>query len=245
MMDLLTIKGLRKEYEHKEGLKHLDFTLRPGEVLGLVGPNGAGKSTSIKAMLGLIQPDQGEVVVRESMSVADPDAKRLIGYIPEFPVLYSDLSLKEHVRFLGMAYGIKEEELKKRYDRLVQQFDMEGKADDPAIHLSKGMEQKLATICALIFQPQILIADEPFNGLDPKGQREFKDILQEIAKEGGGVLHCTHQLDTAEKICDRFLILNQGQQIALGSLDSLRQASSLNSGSLEEVFLKLTREREE
>lgn len=244
-MSLLKVNHLRKKYANGSGLNGLDFRLEEGEILGLVGPNGAGKSTSIKALLGIIRPDRGDVFIgAEEMKIADPDAKRQIGYIPEFPVLYADLSLKEHVAFLGMAYGMDRRELDLRYHRLVERFDMQEKADDPALYLSKGMEQKLATICALIFQPKILIADEPFNGLDPKGQREFKNLLGEIAGQGGGVLLCTHQLDTAEKICHRFLILNQGDQVALGTLAELRQQCGWADASLEKVFLKLTTEDE-
>lgn len=240
-MSLLTVEDLSKKYNAHAGLKHLNFSLEEGEVLGLVGPNGAGKSTSIKTLLGLIEADAGHVYFGpERMPVAYPEVKRLIGYVPEFPILYSDLSLREHAHFLGMAYGLSKSELEERYQELVQRFDLAGREDEPAIHLSKGMEQKVSMICALIFRPQVLIADEPFNGLDPKGQREFKDILGDIKKRGGGVLLCTHQLDTAEKICDRFLILNEGQQVALGTLHELGQLAGLDGASLEKVFLTLT-----
>lgn len=240
-MSLLKVEGLTKKYDKHFGVEDLTFTLNSGEILGLVGPNGAGKSTSIKALLGLIQPERGQVLVGpEQLSIAGVAAKQMIGYIPEFPVLYSDLTVSEHARFLGMAYGIPEPELRAYYGELVERFHLEGKEDKAAVHLSKGMEQKLSMLCALIHRPRILIADEPFNGLDPQGQREFKDLLRELANKGGGVLLCTHQLDTAERVCDRFLILNQGRQAAVGTLPELQAASGLPGSSLEDVFLALT-----
>lgn len=240
---LLTVEELSKKYNEKAGLVNLNFSLEEGEILGLVGPNGAGKSTSIKALLGLIEADHGHVWFGpERMPVAYPEVKRLIGYVPEFPILYSDLTIREHAHFLGMAYGLSKRELASRYDELVRRFDLLGKEDKPAIYLSKGMEQKLSMLCALIFRPRILIADEPFNGLDPKGQRELKDMLADIKERQGGVLLCTHQLDTAEKVCDRFLILNEGQQIALGTLEELRNQAQLGEATLESVFLALTQE---
>lgn len=242
-MALLTVEGLTKTYDNQSGLHQLSFGLQPGEIVGLVGPNGAGKSTTIKALLGLIQPEQGQVRVGpDDMAMGDIDAKRMIGYIPEFPVVYSDLTVREHVQFLGMAYGIPKPELQKRYQELIHRFSLQDKQDVPAIYLSKGMEQKLAMLIALIPNPPILIADEPFNGLDPHGQREFKDMVKAIAAQGGTVLLCTHQLDTAERICDRFIILHHGRHIASGTHDELRTLAGLTTATLEEAFLRLTQE---
>ena len=242
-MALLKVDGLTKTYDNQTGLHQLSFALEPGEIVGLVGPNGAGKSTTIKAMLGLIQPDQGQVRVGpDDMVVGDIDAKRIIGYIPEFPVVYSDLTIREHIQFLGMAYGIPQPELQRRYRELLQRFSLFDKENVPVIYLSKGMEQKLAMLCALIHKPSILIADEPFNGLDPHGQRELKDVLKTTAAQGGTILLCTHQLDAAERICDRFIILNHGHHIASGTLDHIRTLAGLPIATLEEAFLRLTQE---
>src|SRR5439155_11351905 len=222
----------------------LFFDARPGEIVGLIGPNGAGKTTTLKILVGLLRPDYGLVRVKGNDVLADPISyKADVGYMPEAPTLPEYLTPNEFLGYVGRIRNLPRDRMAGRTRQLLTILDLAPKADETIASLSKGMKAKLAFAAAIIHKPSILILDEPLIGIDPAGQHLLKERLMGIARAGGTVLVSTHQLDTAERLCDRVAIVNHGRNVATGSLESLR--ASVDTGeraSLEEIFLRLTQE---
>ena len=244
-MDLtIDVQQLWKSYEGKPALQGLALDARAGEIVGLIGPNGAGKTTTLKILVGLLRPDYGVVRVRGHDVLADPTSyKTDVGYMPEAPTLPEYLTPDEFLGYVGRIRNLPRERLALRTRELLTILDLAPKADETIASLSKGMKAKLAFAAAIIHDPSILILDEPLIGIDPAGQHLLKERLMGIARAGGTVLVSTHQLDTAERLCDRVAIVNHGRNVATGDLESLR--ASVDSGehaSLEEIFLRLTQE---
>jgi ABC-2 type transport system ATP-binding protein len=209
-------------------LKDIQFSVGPGELVGLIGPNGAGKSTTIKSILGVVNHINGDIQVNE------------YAYIPERPIFYEGLTLWEHIEFLLSTLQTDEDSFIKRTKELLDLFKLSRVTHDFPESFSKGMQQKVMLILALLKKPDLHIIDEPFMGLDP---RAIKDLLQMIDNEkerGAGILMSTHALDTAEKICDRFLLISNGLLISQGTLEDLRKESGLKQGSLLDCFDVLT-----
>jgi ABC-2 type transport system ATP-binding protein len=195
----------------------------------------------MKMLLGLVQPDAGTVEVFGTDVKRDPvGVKRQVGYVPESPRLYEFLTGLEYLDFIGDVFGISTEEKKERIGEYLKALDLEGREGDMISGYSQGMKQKVALVAALLHKPKLLILDEPLNGLDPKSARIVKDLLHELRTQGVTTLMSTHVLEIAEAICDRIAIMYQGQILALGSMDELRQKASLPGSGLEDVFLKLT-----
>src|SRR5213083_2373295 len=240
----IDVQQLWKSYDRKPALQGLSLDAREGEIFGLIGPNGAGKTTTLKILVGLLRPDAGIVRVKGHDVLADPVSyKADIGYMPEAPTLPEYLTPGEFLGYVGRIRNLPRDRIASRTHELLAMLDLTGKADDTIASLSKGMKAKLAFAAAIIDEPSILILDEPLIGIDPAGQHLLKERLMGIARAGGTVLVSTHQLDTAERLCDRVAIVNHGRNVATGSLESLR--ASVDTGehaSLEEVFLRLTQE---
>jgi ABC-2 type transport system ATP-binding protein len=241
---MLEVIGLTKYYGRLAAVSDLSFTVRGGEIVGLLGPNGAGKTTTIRCIAGILQPDAGGVklcghdVAREPLA-----AKRTLAYVPEVPNAYEMLTVMEHLRFIAAAFGA-EDELT-RAEPLLRSLDLWEKRNALASSLSKGMRQKMAVACAFIHRPQILCFDEPLMGIDPKGARELKDLLMRSRADGGAILVSTHMLDTAERLCDRVIIMSHGRLVTEGTLEELHARAHLGtSATLEDTFLALTRETE-
>src|SRR5437660_11639066 len=240
----IDVQQLWKSYDGKPALQGLSLDAREGEIFGLIGPNGAGKTTTLKILVGLLRPDIGVVRVKGNDVLADPVSyKADIGYMPEAPTLPEYLTPGEFLGYVGRIRNLPRDRIASRTNELLAMLDLTGKADDTIASLSKGMKAKLAFAAAIIHEPSILILDEPLIGIDPAGQHLLKERLMGIARAGGTVLVSTHQLDTAERLCDRVAIVNHGRNVATGSLESLR--ASVDTGehaSLEEIFLRLTQE---
>src|SRR5438552_8599335 len=240
----IDVQQLWKSYDGKPALQGLSLDAREGEIFGLIGPNGAGKTTTLKILVGLLRPDAGVVRVKDHDVLADPVSyKADIGYMPEAPTLPEYLTPKEFLGYVGRIRNLPKERLVVRTRELLTMLDLVPKADETIASLSKGMKAKLAFAAAIIHEPSILILDEPLIGIDPAGQHLLKERLMGIARGGGTVLVSTHQLDTAERLCDRVAIVNHGRNGATGRLESL--PSSVDTGehaSLEEIFLRLTQE---
>src|SRR5437660_2605829 len=240
----IDVQQLWKSYDGKPALQGLSLDAREGEIFGLIGPNGAGKTTTLKILVGLLRPDIGVVRVKGNDVLADPVSyKADIGYMPEAPTLPEYLTPGEFLGYVGRIRNLPRDRISSRTHELLAMLDLTGKADDTIASLSKGMKAKLAFAAAIIHEPSILILDEPLIGIDPAGQHLLKERLMGIARAGGTVLVSTHQLDTAERLCDRVAIVNHGRNVATGSLESLR--ASVDTGehaSLEEIFLRLTQE---
>src|SRR5437879_12308299 len=231
-----------RSYDGKPALQGLFLDARAGEIMRRIGPNGAGKTTTLKILVGLLRPDYGVVRVKDHDVLVDPVSyKADIGYMPEAPTLPEYLTPSEFLGYVGRIRNLPKERLAVRTKELLTILDLAPKADETIASLSKGMKAKLAFAAAIIHEPSILILDEPLIGIDPAGQHLLKERLMGIARAGGTVLVSTHQLDTAERLCDRVAIVNHGRNIATGTLASLRAASDIGvQESLEEIFLRLT-----
>ncbi|MFG6120461.1 ABC transporter ATP-binding protein [Thalassobacillus sp. B23F22_16] len=243
MEPLLHIEDLHGGYTHKNVLHGISFDVHPNEIVGLIGLNGAGKSTTIKHIIGMMQAKKGQVAINGKRFEENPEAYRQqMAYIPEMPILYDELTLYEHLHLTAMAYGIEEQEFKKRLDPLLKEFRMEKKLNWFPVHFSKGMRQKVMIMCAFLIEPSLYIVDEPFVGLDPLGIQSYLQLMEEMKQEGAGVLMSTHILATAERYCDRFVILHDGEIRAKGTLEELREAFQMPESSLDALYVQLTKE---
>ncbi len=207
------------------------------------GPNGAGKTTVLRSITGIVQPSDGSINVDGvDLGENEEEAKRRIAFVPEVPTPYDMLTVVEHLRFIAMAYQTTDS-FEERAEALMHRFDLYDKRQDLVGSLSKGMKQKLAVACAFIHDARVVLLDEPLIGIDPKGVHELKEMLTEARQEGKSILISTHMLDTAERLCDRIIILRKGAIVAEGSLEELHlQAKMGQNASLEDVFLSLTEE---
>lgn len=238
---MLKINHLVGGYVNIPVLKDVSFEVTAGEVVGLIGLNGAGKSTTINEIIGLLQPYKGTISLDGLQLVENPqDYRRKIGYIPETPILYEELTLQEHLDSVALAYGLGDQ--KERCLELLTLFRLQDKLDWYPAHFSKGMKQKVMIIAALLVEPSLLIVDEPFLGLDPLAIRDLTNIIAEEKAKGTAILMSTHVLDSAEKMCDRFVILHHGSVLAIGSLMDLRQQFHLPEASLTDIYMQLTQE---
>ena len=237
----LRISNLTKYYRKHLAVDNVSFNVGDGEIVGLLGPNGAGKTTILRCVTGIIQATSGTVEVEGlSLREKESEAKRRLAFVPEAPNPYDMLTVLEHMRFIAMAYDTVDV-FNQRADALLERFDLTEQRNDLVLTLSKGMKQKLAVVCAFIHNAGCLLFDEPLIGIDPRGVRELKDMMLEAKSDGRSLLISTHMLDTAEKLCDRIIILRRGRLVAEGSLEELHQRAKMGEdASLEDVFLNLT-----
>lgn len=213
-------------------IRDIQFEVGRGELLGLIGPNGAGKSTTIKTVLGLLKDAKADI----SMA-GDPPR---YAYVPEQPVYYEDLTLWEHLDLAAAAFGIPDDRFNKEANRLLKRFGMEEARNRLPDGFSKGMKQKLMLMIGFLSEPDLYIVDEPFIGLDPRATRDFLQLLDEEKQRGAGILMSTHVLDTAEKICDSFVLISDGRVASRGKLDDIRSAAGMPGASLFDCFDVLT-----
>jgi len=239
---MLTVKNLSKSYQSLQAVSNLSFEINAGEIVGLIGPNGAGKTTTLRCICGILKPDVGQINAGGfDLFEKEINAKKLMAFIPETPNPYDLLTVREHIQFIAMCYGTMES-FNARINDLLERFELKEKENELVVSLSKGMKQKLTLACAFVHNAKIFLCDEPMMGIDPKGQYTIKTELQRLRDEGCAILVSTHQLDTAERLCDRVIILQKGQKIAEGTLDELKKHSNSGGVTLEEVFLHLTDE---
>ncbi|MBL1228714.1 ABC transporter ATP-binding protein [Enterococcus sp. BWB1-3] len=239
----LKIEHLTGGYGHVPVLKDINFEVKAGEMVGLIGLNGAGKSTTIKNIIGLLTPQKGKILIDGQTLNHSPESyRKKIGYIPETPSLYEELTLKEHIEVTAMAYDISVEEAFRRADVLLKTFRLENKLEWFPAHFSKGMKQKVMVLCAFLIEPSLYIIDEPFLGLDPLAIHALLELMDEMRNQGAAILMSTHILATAEKYCDRFVVLHEGEIRAVGSMEELRVEFNLPDSSLDDIYLALTKE---
>lgn len=219
----------------------ITFDVNPGEICGLIGLNGAGKSTTIKTIIGQLTPFSGRVEV-EKLSILENQRgyRQSIAVIPESPVLYEELTFSEHIEFVARSYNQMNEETMAHAMELVEAFRLTKQLDWFPAYFSKGMKQKVLIVCALMLDVPVYVVDEPFLGLDPLGIRTLLQVLKEKKEKGAAILMSTHVLDTAEKYCDRFIVLHEGKVIAQGDIEGLRATSNIEESSLEEIYFALT-----
>jgi len=227
-MSLLNVDIKEAGYEREKPIIHnIQFNIREGELIGLIGPNGAGKSTTIKTILGLIEHYKGDMEFQSEANYS---------YIPERPIFYDDLTLWEHLDFIAAVEGIRDETYVQHAKALLEKYKLADHAHEFPGKYSKGMQQKAMLILSMITNPNIYIIDEPFIGLDPNAMKLFLESIQVEQRRGAGILMSTHVLDTAEKVCDRFLIIHKGELQATGTLDEIREQCKLPHGSLYDCF---------
>lgn len=240
---MLKIENVTGGYINIPVLKNISFEVGDGELIGLIGLNGAGKSTTINEIIGLLTPYQGQISI-DGLTLAQDQAeyRKKIGFIPEMPSLYEELTLREHLETVAMAYDLNYDEAMARATELLELFRLSDKLEWFPINFSKGMKQKVMIICAFMVNPSLFIVDEPFLGLDPLAISDLTELLEQEKAKGKAILMSTHVLDAAEKMCDRFVILHQGQIRATGTLAELREAFGDETATLNAIYMSLTKE---
>ena len=237
-MSILT-ERLSKSYGGQRALVDLDLRVEPGEILGFLGPNGAGKSTTVKILTGLLRPDGGRAVVAGFDIVEQPlEAKKRIGYVPETPVLYETLTASEYLDVISALYHLDTHAAETRRDELLELFGLTEAARKRLKEFSKGMRQKVILASALIHRPDVLILDEPLDGLDANTALVVKELLKKLAAQGKTILFSSHILEVVERMCTRIVIINKGCQVAEGTAQEIRETTG--TATLEEAFSKLT-----
>ncbi|SCW62180.1 ABC-2 type transport system ATP-binding protein [Ruminococcaceae bacterium YRB3002] len=237
--EILEIKGYSKTYgEGKKACDDVNLTVRSGDIYGFIGHNGAGKSTTIRAVVGVLDFDEGDIYI-DGHSVKDEpvECKRITAYIPDNPDLYENLTGIQYLSFVADVFGISEADRTARIRDYAERFEITDALGDLISSYSHGMKQKLAIISALIHEPRLMVLDEPFVGLDPKASFTLKQIMHEICGRGTAIFFSTHVLDVAEKLCNKVAIIKQGRIIASGTMEELTHGQSL-----EEVFLEAVNE---
>ena len=241
MTNVLEISNLGGGYNRRKIIENINIQIPKGSITALIGLNGAGKSTTIKHILGLLRPMEGEIKVNGITITGNNEKyRKSISYIPESPVLYEELTLEEHINLTAMAYGLDMEDTWKRAEKLLDLFKLKDKKKFFPVHFSKGMEQKVMIVCAVFVEPNLYIIDEPFLGLDPIAINDLINLMCERRDEGASILMSTHILATAEKYCDNFVIIHEGKILANGNLEQLRAEFNMAGASLDEIYLSLT-----
>ncbi len=242
-MYAVEVEDLHKSYGSVRALNGLTFRVGVGEIYGLIGPNGAGKTTTLKILAGLLKPDRGCArifgynVVKQRV-----EALKLVGYVPENPVLFQNLTLEEFVVFVAALRGLRKEDILDDLNHYLDIFDLRSKRSALLSTLSRGMMQKALVIAALIVRPKVLILDEPMSGMDPESQYIFKEEIRKLASKGVTVIISSHLLDMVEKLCTRIGIIHRGKIVAEGSVEEIKKMVSAGTrGTLEEVFLRIVR----
>ena len=244
MIRMLQVNGLIKEYKDYRAVNGLTFTIKPGEIVGLIGPNGAGKTTALRCIAGILRPTAGQILINNHDLIGDQmNAKRGLAFVPEVPSLYELLTVYEHLRFVAMCFD-NLDKFNREHEALLRKYHLWEKKDNLVATLSKGMRQKLSVACALIHDANVFLFDEPLIGIDPAGAHELKEELIAARNGGASILISTHLLDTAEKLCDRVLIVARGKLLAEGTTEELRKHFGMEDKSLEELFLALTNDIE-
>ena len=232
---MLNIEHLTKTYEEKKAVDDLNLHIRPGEIYGFIGHNGAGKTTTLKSVAGILQFDAGEIYIGgDSVREKPLECKRKIAYIPDNPDLYEYMTGIRYLNFIADIFGVDAALRRERIRRYADAFELTGDLAQPIAAYSHGMKQKLVIIAAWLHEPQLILMDEPFVGLDPKAAHLLKGMMREICDRGGAIFFSTHVLEVAEKLCDKVAIIKGGKLIRSGTMEEVK-----GDDSLEEVFLEL------
>jgi len=235
---MIEINDLCKNYGDKKALQHLTLKIKSGEIFGFLGHNGAGKSTTLKSLVSIIEPTQGSITVDGLDLQAQRQAvKEKIAYVPDTPDIFLQLSAMEYWDLLTAAYDLTTEEVAQRRHKLVALFNMGEHADETIASFSHGMRQKTILIGALLSDPDVWILDEPLQGLDPQAAYDLKRMMKAHAEKGKTVIFSTHNLDTAQQLCDELAILKKGKLIYNGSVNDL--LAQHDNQSLEDIYLEM------
>ena len=232
---MLKIEHLTKRYGEKNAVKDLNLHICPGEIYGFIGHNGAGKTTTLKAVVGILQFDEGEILI-DGMSIksAPLACKKVLAYIPDNPDLYEYMTGIKYLNFIGDIFAVPADVRQERIRKYADLFELTNDLAQPIAAYSHGMRQKLAIIAAWMHDPKLIIMDEPFVGLDPKAAHLLKGMMRDVCDCGGAIFFSTHVLEVAEKLCDKIAIIKGGELIRSGTMEEVK-----GDDSLEEVFLEL------
>ena len=237
---MIEIKNVSKSYVRgQKVIDNINLEIKDGEILGFIGPNGAGKTTIIKMMTGILDIDEGDILIEGKSIKNEPyEAKKKIGLIPDSPDMFLNLKGIQYLNFMADIYRVSEEERKKIIKDLSKTFEIEDALNEKIESYSHGMRQKIVIIGTLLHSPKNWILDEPITGLDPKAIYDLKIMMKDYAKKGNVVFFSTHILEVAENLCDRVVIINKGKIIFTGKIEELKQKMKENT-SLEELFMEI------
>lgn len=233
---MIEIKNVSKTYNGKKKvLKNISFKIEGGEIFAFIGHNGVGKTTMIKCIMGILDFEEGDILVDNKSIKEEPlECKRIMAYVADNPDLYENMKAIDFINFICDMYEVSEDIRRENTLKYAKMFEIEDKLNDDISSFSHGMKQKIALIAALAHNPKVLIMDEPFVGLDPKAVYDMKEIMRDMAKEGKTIFFSTHILDVAEKLCDRVAIIKDGTIVKVGKMKDIK-----GDESLEQVFLEL------
>ncbi|NOX37097.1 MAG: ATP-binding cassette domain-containing protein [Calditrichaeota bacterium] len=230
-MAVLIVDQVSKFYDHFKAVDRVSFQIEAGRMFGLLGPNGAGKTTTMRMIMNIIIPDEGRIEIFGARF--QEEHKNQIGYLPEERGLYPKMKVVDHLQFLGEMKGLSAAEARRRAHHWLERFELEKWAEKKVQELSKGMQQKIQFISTIMHDPQLIIMDEPFSGLDPINTKLLKDILLELKQAGKTIILSTHLMDQAEKLCEEICLINRGRVVLQGPLSDIKQRYSHNSVQLE------------
>lgn len=236
---MIEVQRISRCFGAKRAVDDLCFTVNRGEIFALLGPNGAGKTTTIKMILGLLRPDSGAIIYNGTPVIfGDTQVKTRIGYVPEDCALYENLTAREYLEFIGNLHHLDPELLRPRLISLLQLMELDTRANDLIRDFSKGMKQKVLILSSLLHDPEVVILDEPFSGLDANSTSVFKEMIRQLAQRGKTVIFCSHVLEVVEQLVDRILIIDQGRQLITGTPAEIISRTGHNS--LARAFNELT-----
>ena len=233
---MIEIKNVSKTYDGKKKvLKDVSFKIEDGEIFAFIGHNGAGKTTTIKSIVGILDFEEGDILINgKSIKKSPIECKKQMAYVPDNPDLYENMKAIDFINFICDMYEVSKEVREENINKYAKMFEMQEKLDDYISSFSHGMKQKIALIAAFVHNPDVLIMDEPFVGLDPKAVFDIKEVMKDMCKQGKTIFFSTHILEVAEKLCDRVAIIKQGKIVKIGNMKEIK-----GDESLEQVFLEL------
>jgi ABC-2 type transport system ATP-binding protein len=238
---MISVSELKKFFGEVKAVNGISFEVKKGEVFGLLGPNGAGKTTTIKLLLGLLEPNQGDIsIMGLNPETEEVEIKHRVGYVSEEPLIFKSLTPKDLFNFIASIRSLNSEEASKRAQEYLESLGALEYYEQLVATLSHGNKQKIQIISAILHDPDLLIMDEPLAGLDAKSVKVVKEILDIHIENGGSVLFSTHIMEVAEDLCDRIAIMNRGNLVGIGTMDELRKQANQLGANLEDVFLRLT-----
>ena len=233
---MIEIKNVTKIYNgEKNAVDNISFTVNNGEIFAFIGHNGAGKTTTIKSIVGILDFEEGDILINgKSIKKSPIECKKQMAYVPDNPDLYENMKAIDFINFICDMYEVSKEVREENINKYAKMFEMQEKLDDYISSFSHGMKQKIALIAAFVHNPDVLIMDEPFVGLDPKAVFDIKEVMKDMCKQGKTIFLSTHILEVAEKLCDRVAIIKQGKIVKIGNMKEIK-----GDESLEQVFLEL------